>query len=118
MLRSGVRRNFAAGLCGAALVLASREARAIEPEITSDTAAQFYDTRSPTGETVVTQRRLTTMLGVSVYDLYATPNPLGPSITFKARARYDANYGGADAETDPTSSRLVPGLSRGPIDLM
>ena len=37
--------------------------------MTSDTAAQFYDVRSPTGETVVPRRRLTTTLGVSAFDL-------------------------------------------------
>src|SRR4051794_24737465 len=55
-------------------------ASAAEPEITSDTAAQFYDVRSPTGETVISRRRLTTTLGVSVYDLYDRPDePNGPS---------------------------------------
>ena len=32
----------------------------LEPEVTSDTAAQFYEVRSPTGETVIARRRLTT----------------------------------------------------------
>ncbi|MDB4946607.1 MAG: hypothetical protein JWP97_6141 [Labilithrix sp.] len=90
----------------------------MEPEITSDTAAQFYDVRSPTGETVITRRRLTTSLGVSAYDLYADEDPRGPSVTFRARLRYDADYGGDAAATTPTSARLVPGFDRGPVDLM
>ena len=122
MLPSGasqVRPTFAVALAGAAVLLAPTEARAIEPDITADTAAQFYDVRSPTGETIITRRRLTTTLGVSVYDLYDTPNnPLGPSITFRARLRYDADYGGSDTETSPTSAGLVPGFERGPVDLM
>ena len=39
-------------------------ALALDAEVTSDTAAQFYDVRSPTGETtVLKRRRLTTTLG-------------------------------------------------------
>src|SRR4029079_18646346 len=90
-------------------------AAAAEPEMTADTAAQFYDVRSPTGETVISRRRLTTTLGVSVYDLYDTPaNPTGPSLTFRARMRYDADYGGSGAETAPGNARFVPGFERGP----
>ena len=41
----------------------------VREDITSDTTAQFYDVRSPTGETVLARRRLTTTLGVATYDL-------------------------------------------------
>ena len=40
-----------------------------EPEVASDTALQWYDVRSPSGQTLLTRRRLTTSLGVSGYDL-------------------------------------------------
>src|SRR5262245_34068975 len=92
----------------------------VDAEITSDTAAQFYEMRSPTGETVISRRRLMTTLGVSVYNLLDTPEtPSGPSLTFRARMRYDADYGGNAEETAVSSfDRLVPGFSRGPIDLM
>ncbi len=114
-----VIRSFLACGAGTAIACAPGIADALEPEITSDTAAQFYDVRSPTGETVISRRRLTTTLGVSVYDLYDTPSdPTGPSLTFRARLRYDADYGGSGAETDVKSARLVPGFDRGPIDLM
>jgi hypothetical protein len=117
-----VRRIFAVILgcgVGAGLAFVPSVARALEPEITSDTAAQFYDVRSPTGENVISRRRLTTTLGVSVYDLYDTPqDPTGPSVTFRARMRYDADYGGSGLETDVSNRRLVPGFERGPIDLM
>ena len=104
---------------GAGGSLAPSMAFALEPEITSDTAAQFYGVRSPTGETTLQRRRLTTTLGVCVYDLYDTPqDPSGPSLSFRARMRYDADYGGSGAETDITSRSLVPGFERGPIDLM
>src|SRR4051812_15331500 len=39
-------------------------------EVTSDTTAQFYEMRSPTGQTIIARRRLTTTLGVAVYDLF------------------------------------------------
>jgi len=113
-------RRISAALLGGTLVLAARLAPAAEPELTADTAAQFYEVRSPTGESVITRRRLTTTLGVAVYDLYDTPsNPTGPSLTFRARMRYDADYGGVTSETDVTNyGRLVPGFERGPVDLM
>ena len=124
--RRSARSPLARAICWAGLVapfgllgLSPGSAEAAEPEITSDTAAQFYDVRSPTGATVIARRRLTTTLGVSVYDLYDKPeDPTGPSLSFRARMRYDADYGGSGAETDPTSSGLVPGFDRGPIDLM
>jgi len=105
--------------CVGSVVLRSGNASALEPEVTSDTAVQFYDMRSPTGETVIARRRLTTTLGVSVYDLYDTPSdPTGPTLSFRARMRYDADYGGSGAETDPTNRGVIPGFERGPIDLM
>jgi len=109
-----------AGGIGVGVVGLPREALAIEPELTVDTAAQFYDMRSPTGETIISRRRLMTTLGVSVYDLYDSPDdPSGPQLTFRARLRYDADYGGSGAESDVTNfGRVVPGFDRGPVDLM
>src|SRR5262245_41802618 len=107
---------FAATLCLAA------EAEALVPEVTSDTSAQFYDVRCPTGATVLPRRRLVTTLGVSAYDLLepADTTPRGPELTFRARMRYDADYGASGAEVDETNrdGRLVPGFTRGPVDLM
>ena len=95
------------GLAIAVATAAPRSARAddvasgskpADAEITSDTAAQFYEVRSPTGETVIARRRLMTTLGVSVYDLLDRPsgfeNAKAPTLTFRARMRYDADYGG------------------------
>jgi hypothetical protein len=95
-------------------------AHALDPEITSDTAAQFYDVRSPTGETVLQRRRLTTTLGASVYDLMdTTTDPNAPSLTFRTRMRYDADYGASPQETEVTNyGRLVPGYNRNQVDLM
>jgi hypothetical protein len=96
-------------------------ARALDAEVTSDTAAQFYDVRSPTGETILARRRVMTTLGVSAYDIIDRPmgNPAAPELMFRARMRYDADYGASGAEVDKGGfNTLVPGFSRGPVDLM
>ena len=75
-------------------------ARALEPEITAETSAQFYDVRSPTGETIVPRRRLTSTLGVAAYDLMGARPWIVPDaaargqgeLLFRARLRYDADY--------------------------
>ena len=111
--------HVAVFLLASGVAVTTRTASAADPEMTADTAAQFYDVRSPTGENVISRRRVTTTLGVSVYDLYDTPDdPSGPSLSFRARMRYDADYGGSGSETNPNSPRYVPGFDRGPIDLM
>jgi hypothetical protein len=124
--RRGVRRRASPRVAAAASVaftFAAPPARAADMEVTSDTSAQFYDLRGPTGETVLARRRVTTSLGVSAYDLLGEqardPKRLGPELSFRARMRYDADYGADGAETQPqTTSRFVPGFSRGPVDLM
>lgn len=88
-------------------------------EITSDTAAQFYELRSPTGQAIITRRRLTTTLGVAAYDLLDEADPRAPTLTFRARLRYDADYGGSVEETASSRfDRFIPGFSRDPVDLM
>ena len=119
--RLSLRTLFAAAAIASAFGLAPRIARASDAEVTSDTAAQFYDVRSPTGETVLARRRLTTTLGVGVYDLMERPpgTPLGPDLSFRARLRYDADYGANPNESDVNSpSTLVPGFASNPVDLM
>ncbi|WP_394826564.1 hypothetical protein [Pendulispora albinea] len=119
-------RLFAFLAVNVALLGAASRALALEPEVTSDTSAQFYDVRSPTGQTIVARRRLTTTLGVGAYDLLgnqASPDRLGkkplPELTFRARLRYDADYGPGGGSEDPNNNDLlVPGFSRGPVDLM
>ncbi len=92
-------------------------------EVSSDTATQFYDVRSPTGVPVLIRSRLTTTLGVAVYDLLDRPKEAGqekkPDLFFRGRLRYDADYGAAAEEaTAGVMDRWVPGFSRGPVDLM
>src|SRR5580704_9314106 len=96
-------------------------AGAVEPEVTGEATGQFYDVRSPTGETILERRRVTATVGVSAYDILPPdPNDRGsPDITFRARLRYDADFGANSSEVDPTMpQRFVPGFSRGPVDLM
>jgi hypothetical protein len=115
------RRLVLLATLGAALSLSS-PARALDAEVTSDTSAQFYDVRSPSGATVLARRRLITTLGVATYNLLEPYDavPRGPELTFRARMRYDADYGAFADEVDVTNrnARLVPGFSRGPVDLM
>ena len=107
-----------------ACVLAwTSRALAFDGEVASDTTTQFYDVRGPTGTPVLMRSRLTTTLGVSAYDLLDRPQEAGqekkPDLSFRARMRYDADYGAAVEEASPTAlDRWVPGFSRGPVDLM
>ncbi len=105
------------------IVALASPAWALDGEVTSDTSAQFYDLRSPSGETILTRRRLTTTLGVGAYDLLNHEGGVGqegrPDLVFRARLRYDSDYGADPNEASPASlDRLVPGFSRGPVDLM
>ncbi|HSY23953.1 MAG TPA: hypothetical protein VK841_17615 [Polyangiaceae bacterium] len=102
-------------------LLGSRAAFAFDGEVTSDSSAQFYDLRSPTGETVIERRRFTEMLGLGVYNLTNAPpgDPKAPDLSLKLRLRYDADYGVSPSETDPGQpNSIVPGVTQGNVDLM
>jgi hypothetical protein len=93
----------------------------LDMEVTGDLAAQFYDVRSPTGETILPRRRLVATVGVGAYNLLGAPegDVKAAALSFRARLRYDADYGASSAEADPKSSdSVVPGFARGPVDLM
>ncbi|MGO9838894.1 MAG: hypothetical protein ACLP1X_32335 [Polyangiaceae bacterium] len=97
-------------------MLATAPAYAMDAEVTSDTAAQFYNVSSPSGITVLTRRRLTTTIGVAAYNLVDTPDgdPRAADISFRARVRYDADYGASGSEQDPTQTgSFVPGYDTG-----
>ncbi len=106
----------------AVAVFAASPARAADVEVSSNTTTQFYDMRSPTGETIVSRRRFTTSLGVAAYNLWferPLDGSLGPELSFRARMRYDADYGASSAEEDAGNyARYTPGFTRGPVDLM
>jgi hypothetical protein len=115
------RTALLVSLAGALALLRASTAQAMDAEVTNDTSAQFYDVRSPTGETVLSRRRLTTTLGIGAYNLFDAPqgDPAAPDFSFRARLRYDADYGAAGAEQDPTQfASVVPGFQEGPVDLM
>jgi hypothetical protein len=115
-----VRHPLALGL---AFLAAAPAARAAEGEVSTDVTAQFYDVRSPTGATTLSRRRVTVTLGVAGYDLLSRPKEAGqealPDLQFRARLRYDADYGARPGEVDGTNAaEFVPGFDRGPVDLM
>jgi hypothetical protein len=90
-------------------------------EVTGDLAAQFYDVRSPTGETILPRRRLVATLGVAAYNLLGVHegDVNAAALSFRSRLRYDADYGAIGAEADPKAfDSVVPGFARGPVDLM
>src|SRR5258708_7828421 len=104
-----------------ASLLAPSVVRASDAEITSDSAAQFYDVRSPTGETVLMRRRVMATIGVGEYNLLnARPGDAkAGELNFRARLRYDADYGIGVAEIRASQPQLlVPGLTQGAVDLM
>lgn len=123
-LRPSAARAIAALAIAAASGVVASPAHAAEPEITADTTAQFYEVRSPSGATVLARRRFLTTLGVAAYDLHdragaPSGEALGPDLSFRARLRYDADYGTLGPEVDAaTAGAFVPGFSRGPVDLM
>jgi len=117
--------RLALGVASAVVsIVVAPRAEAVEPEVTADTAAQFYEVTSPDGQRVLTRRRFTATLGVSGTDLLnhdklREQNPLAPELLFRARLRFDSDYGAAGEEANRQSPEtLVPGFQRGPIDLM
>ncbi|HXX69670.1 MAG TPA: hypothetical protein VEK07_20980 [Polyangiaceae bacterium] len=104
-----------------ALALGTTGALAMDAEVTSDTAAQFYDVVSPTGQTTLERRRLTSTLGFGIYDLMPTNpgDPYAPELSFRLRLRYDADYGATPGTSDPTNfNSFVPGFQPQAVDLM
>src|SRR4029077_8192743 len=92
-----------------------------DPEGSAAPGAQFYDVRSPTGETVLLRRRVTTMVGLSAYDLAraAPGDAKGPDLSPPTPLRSAADYGASGASSDPASTNsFVPGFSPGLVDVM
>jgi hypothetical protein len=121
-MRLGTGATIALIVC-ASPVARAEDGASWQGLVSSDTTTQFYDVRSPTGIPILMRTRLTSTLGVSVYDLLprdaAPGQELKPDLTFRARLRYDADYGADPEEATPSlPERYVPGFSRGPVDLM
>jgi hypothetical protein len=106
-------------------VRAADASHGMDAEVTADAVPQFYDVRSPTGETVLTRRRLTVTVGTSAYNLIdrAPGDVMAPELSFRARLRYDADYGMGGGTVDPSPANFgtfVPGQgsAEGMVDLM
>ena len=84
--------------------------RARDAEVTSDTAAQFYDVRSPTGETVLNpppphddaRRRAPTTCSTA-----RRATRRAAELSFRARVRYDADYGVERRRDRPDATRQL-----------
>ncbi len=112
-------KAFLCVLLAGPIPLVASAAGAYEAEVGATTDAQFYTLQSPYGEPLVARRRYTQTLALSVYDIQGDYVPFGPTLSFKARLRMDADFGQNDAERDPTQpGRYVPGLQQAPIDVM
>ncbi len=122
-------RPVLAALLGLAAALAPGTARALDAEVTSDSSAQFYDVRSPAPTafgniTVLNRRRLTTSLGLGIYNLMDAPqgDSKAPDLSFRGRIRYDADYGIPSSQSDASNPQnfpsVVPGLDQQLFDLM
>ena len=116
-----MRARRAAPIATLVALLSSTSALAMDAEVTGDAAGQFYDVRSPTGQ-VIDRRRLNATLGVAAYNLLDAPpgDPNAPQLSFRARVRYDADYGASTGETDPRyyATNYVPGYADEAVDLM
>lgn len=121
-------RSRAGGILPA-LVIASllvpATAHAMDTDVTNEETAQFYDVRSPaasvSGQTLYEMQRLTATLGLGLYNLLpaAPSDSKAPDLSFRARIRYDANYGVGPDETDPAKvGSFIPGLNEQLVDLM
>ncbi len=116
----------AAAAVAAAAALVSGDVLAWDADVNFDTAAQFYDVRSPApaanGDvTVLERRRLTSTLGLGIYNLLEAPmgDTRAPDLSIRARVRYDADFGVSSMETDSTNFQsFLPGLHEQQVDLM
>jgi hypothetical protein len=113
------------------VVVAPREARALDFDVRSETALQAYQLANPWGDTVLNRRRLMQTLSLSVYNLQGDYVPGKADFSAVLRVRLDADFGinghlGAADRGGETSyqteagpgMRFVPGLQQAPVDLM
>lgn len=118
---SPLLRLVATTLVAACATAAAREARAVEAEVKSTSAAQGYAVTSPWGSITTTRQRFLETLTLGVYGIEGgTPAPGAPELSLKLRVRLDADAGIKKGETSysPDSDGFIPGLSATPVDLM
>lgn len=121
--------GFAAG--AAMIVVAPRQARALDFDVRSETALQAYQLANPWGDTILDRRRLMQTLSLSVYNMQGDYVPGKADFSAVLRVRLDADFGINghldDADRGGETSyqteagpgmRFVPGLQQAPVDLM
>jgi len=124
MPRRRARQNFVTLAIGGGLLLWSNQSLAFEAEIESDTTAQGYQLRNAWGDPVLSRRRYLQTLGMRVTGIGRDPTDeapyKGPDVSFHMRMRLDVDFGVQPQELSyrNSSSMFVPGLERGPFDLM
>lgn len=128
--RVGRRRAITTALAIVACwVVAEAPARAADVEISSDTAAQAYEVANPWGSNRLYRRRVTEVLGFSMYHLQGDYAPGKADYTARVMMRLDADVGvnahlpDAQAGGETTfgvagGSRYVPGLTPARLDMM
>jgi hypothetical protein len=110
-------------------IFVARQARAVDVEISNDTALQFYEVANPWADYELERRRITEMLGVSLYHLQGKYVPGKDDYSMRIKFRLDADPGinahlpdsEAGAETDfsvNNGGRYLPDLNPANFDLM
>jgi opacity protein-like surface antigen len=118
-----------AAACVALSAAWASPARAVDVEVSSDTAVQAYEVANPWADYALARRRITELLGMSLYHLQGKYAPDKDDYTMRLKFRLDSDPGinshlpddQAGAETDfsvGNGSRYVPGLSPANFDLM
>jgi hypothetical protein len=105
-----------------AVLASAGSAAAYDATLDTTATAQAYQLRGPTGDPLISRRRTTETLALSVDHLGDESRSDAPQVFFRARLRVDADFGidASEAYFDRTNpeSRFVPGLAVAPVDLM
>lgn len=116
-------RLIAAHLIATAAVVGATDARAIEYDVNAESYAQAYQIRGPWGGPVLSARRFTQTLTLSLSHAFADR---GPVLALRVRLRFDGEFGdscgGAAARCLEETARerrtdFVPGYERRTVDL-
>ncbi len=104
-----------------ATTLGAAQAAATDAEVTSDSSAQMYDVRSPTGEVVLSRQRYDATLGINATNLTnaAIGDARAPVVSLRVRLRYGADFGLSSATFNASQANdFVPGRQAAMVDVM